>query len=197
MKILGLRTGAWLASAAALSMVATPALANHGWGGGYGGGGGWGHRDRGDDTGAWVVGGIIGIGMIAAIASAASKGKRDREARNPDRDYRERDYRDNDYRSRDYRDDRYRSEDSRYGNRSEDSARQSYSGSSRSLDGAVDSCVGEVERGSTRVDTVDSVDRDGTGWRVTGRLTGGRSFDCAVEANGRIRSATVDGRAVI
>ena len=189
MKILGSRTAAMLASAAALSMSATPALAEHGWGGGYGG---WGHRDRHDDTGAWVVGGIIGIGMIAAIASAASKSKRDREARYPDRDYRE-----DDYRNDGYRNDGYRSGDSRYSNRSDDSSRQSYSGSSRGLDGAVDACVGEVERGSTRVDTVDSVDRDGTGWRVTGRLTGGRPFDCAVEANGRIRSATVDGRAVI
>jgi hypothetical protein len=187
MKILGSRSGALLASAAALSMLATPAMARGGWGGG-----GWGHRDRHDDTGAWVVGGIIGIGMIAAIASAASKSKRDREARNPDRDYR-----DDDYRNDGYRNDGYRSGDSRYSNRSDDSSRQTYSGSNRGLDGAVDSCVGEVERGSTRVDTVDSVDRDGSGWRVTGRLTGGRAFDCAVEANGRIRSATVDGRAVI
>ena len=182
MKILGSRTAVMLASAAALAMTATPALANHGWGGG----GGWGHRDRGDDTGAWVVGGIIGIGMIAAIASAASKSKREREARYPERDYRDDDNRGDDYRGG----------DSRYGGRSDDSNR-SYSGSSRNIDGAVDSCVGEVERGSTRVDTVDSVDRDGSGWRVTGRISGGRAFDCAVDTGGRIRSVTVDGRAVI
>lgn len=183
MKILGSRTAAMLASAAALSMSATPALAEHGWGGGYGG---WDQRDRHDDTG-WIVGGIIGIGMIAAIASAASKSKRDREARYPDRDYREDDYRNNGYRG----------DDTRYTSRRDDGARQSYSGNSRGIDGAVDACVGEVERGSTRVDTVDSVDRDGTGWRVTGRITGGRSFDCSVDAGGRIRSASVDGRAVI
>lgn len=189
MKLLGSRTAAMLASAAVLAMTATPALANRGWGGGYGSG--WGHRERHDDTGAWVVGGIIGIGMIAAIASAASKSKREREARYPDRDYREGDYRDDDYRG-----DSYRGGDSRYGSRSDDSSRQSYSGSSRNIDGAVDSCIGEVERGSTRVDTVDSVDRDGSGWRVTGRISGGRSFDCAVDTGGRIRSVTVDGRAV-
>lgn len=181
----GSRLSAMLASAVALSMVATPALARGDWGGG------WGHERDNDDTGAWVVGGIIGIGMIAAIASAASKGKRDREAR--DRDYR---YSDHDDRADDYRGDDYRGDTSRYGNRSDERSRQPYSGSARGIDGAVDSCVGEVEQGSVRVDTVDSVDRDGAGWRVTGRVSGGTSFDCAVDGDGRIRSATLDGRAV-
>ena len=64
----------------------------------------------------------------------------------------------------------------------------------RGIDGAVDSCVREVERGSSRVDTVDSVDRDSDGWRVEGRMSGGRSFACSVDRDGRIRNATVDGR---
>jgi len=186
MKILGSRTAAMLASAAALSMLATPALAD-GWGGGYGGG--WGHREHHDDTAAWVVGGIVGIGLIAALASAGSKANRDRQARYPDRDYRNDDYRGDyrgDYQNRDYG----RSQDG------SDSYRGSYSGNGRSIDGAVDACVGEVERGSTRVDTVDNAGRDGDGWRVTGRINGGRNFDCAVDGQGRVRRVTVDGRGI-
>ena len=191
MKILGSRTAALLASAAALSMLATPALAD-GWGGGYGGG--WGHREHHDDTGAWVVGGIIGIGMIAAIASAASKSNRDRQARGSDGDYRNDGYHSGDnqggYQDRDYDRDYGRSSGSN------DGYGGSYSGNGRNIDGAVDACVNQVERGSTQVDTVDSVGRDGDGWRVTGRVSGGRNFDCAVDGSDRIRSATVDGRTV-
>ena len=181
MKILRTRTAAMLASAAALSMLATPALADRGRGGGYGGG--WGHRERHDDTGAWVVGGIIGIGMIAAIASAASKSNRERQARGSDGDYRNNDYR-GDYQNRDYG----RNSDAN------DGYRGSYSDSGRSIDGAVDACVGEVERGSMQVDTVDNAGRDGSGWRVSGRVSGGRAFDCAVDGQGRVSRATVDGR---
>ena len=191
MKILKGRTAAMLASAAALSMLATPALADRGWGGGYGGG--WGHRSNHDDTGAWVVGGIIGIGMIAAIASAASKSNRDRQARYPDGDYRNDGYRgggyQGGYQGRDDNRDYGRSSGSN------DGYRGSYSGSGRNIDGAVDACVGEVERGSTRVDTVDNAGRDGDGWRVTGRVSGGRNFECTVGGDGRVRQATIDGQA--
>lgn len=169
-----------LAAAAALSMVAAPALADRGWGGGYR------HHDR-DDTGAWVVGGIIGIGILAAIASAASKSKREREAR-------EGVYRGDDYRGDDYRRDDYRRDDNRYGNRSEDS-RPAYSGSPRGIDGAVDRCVSEVERGSTRVESVDNAARDANGWRVSGRINGGQSFECTIDGEGRIRGVSIDGRA--
>ena len=187
MKILGSRSAAMLASAAALSMLATPALAD-GWGGGNGGG--WGHHEHHDDTGAWVVGGIIGIGLIAAIASASSKSNRDRQARSSDGDYRNDGYRGGDYQGGNQGRDYGRSSG---GN---DGYNGSYSGSGRSIDGAVDACVGEVERGSTRVDTVDNAGRDGDGWRVTGRVSGGRNFDCAVDGDGRVRRVTVDGRAV-
>ena len=182
MKIFGSRRAAMLASAAALSLLASPALADRGWGGGYGGG--WCHREHHDDTGAWVVGGIIGIGIIAAIASAASKSGRDRQARNPDGDYRYDGDRGGDDRSRDYG--RNSADDDGY--------RGSYSGNGRSIDGAVDACVGEVERGSTRVDTVDNAGRDGNGWRVTGRVNGGRSFECSVDGQGRVARVTVAGR---
>lgn len=184
MKILRTRALGAIASAAALSLVATPAMAR-----------GWGHHRDNDDA-AWIVGGIVGIGMIAALASAASKGKRDRDVR--ERDYRgdDRDYRGDDYQGG-YRGDDYRGQGYRYGNRVDDAPRQPYSGSSRGIDSAVDACVIAVERGSARVDTVDSVDREGPGWRVTGSLDGGRPFDCAVDAGGRIRNVTVDGRAGI
>ena len=109
-------------SAAALSLVASPALANHGWGGG-----GWGHRDRGDDTGAWVVGGLIGIGMIAAIASAASKSNKQRRAREGDYEYRNDDY---------YRGDTYRGDRGGYSDRREE-PRNAYSGSGRGIDGCA------------------------------------------------------------
>ena len=62
-----------LLSAAALSMVATPALANHNWG--------WGgrhHRDR-VDAGD-VLTGILIIGGIAAIASAASSNNKKKKS---------------------------------------------------------------------------------------------------------------------
>ena len=175
MTILGLRGPSLLASAAALTLVATSALADRGWGGGRG------HHRGNDDTGAWIVGGIIGIGMIAAIASAASKSNRDRQTR------------EGTYRGDDYRQDDYRRDNSRYGSRSDD-GRGSYSGADRGIDGAVDRCVSEVERGSTRVDTFDSVNRDANGWRVAGRIGGGQPFDCSIDSAGRIRGVSIDGR---
>jgi hypothetical protein len=184
MKILRSRTAIALGSAAAFAISASPALAQR-WGGGWGGG--YGQRDHHDDTG-WIVGGIIGIGMIAAIASAASKSKRDNQARYPERDYRNDDYRGDGYRGGGYANDRDYRGDNGYRSNSTRS-------SSRGIDGAVDSCVNDVERGSSRVDTVDSVDRDGEGWRITGRMSGGREFACATDRDGRIRSVTVDGRA--
>lgn len=176
-----------LVLAALLATSATPAMAR-GWGGGWGGR----HHDH-DDTG-WIVGGIIGIGMIAAVAAAASNSKKKKEQEARERDYRYRDY---DYRDdRDYRDGRdYRDDGPRYGERREDGNygyRQGYS--SRGIDGAVDNCVNEVERGSTRVDSIDTVGRDGDGWRVDGRISGGKPFSCSVSGSGRIRAMTIDGR---
>ena len=44
---------------------------------------------------------------------------------------------------------------------------------SRGIDRAVDMCVGEVERGSERVGSVDSATRSGEGWHVSGELESG------------------------
>lgn len=117
------------------------------------------HRDR-VDAGD-VIGGLLVIGTIAAVASAASKASRNDRYR--DRDYR---YPNSDYRSRPY--------DSRFGD-------------SRGLDRAVDMCAREIER-NARIDTVDSVNRTGAGWDVSGRLRTGDNFRCVIGNDGRIES---------
>ena len=125
-----------------------------------------------------VLAGVLIIGGIAAIANAAAKNNRDRDYRYRDRDYR---YRDRDYRDRDAR---YR--DRRYDNRYDDS---------RGIDRAVDMCVREVER-DARVDRVDSVERDGNGWEVEGRLYNGEEFSCRIGSDGRIEDLDIDDRDV-
>jgi hypothetical protein len=186
MKLFTSRPAIALAAAAALSMTATPAMARH-----------W-HRDRGIDAGD-VFAGLIIIGGIAAVAAAASKSNREKRER--ERDYR---YPDSDYRSddRDYRyperDDRYHYPDRRYGD--DRRGTEPYSGSYRgdsSMDGAVNICTAEVERGRESVDTVESVSRDDDGWRVDGRTERGGDFSCTVGRDGRIERVTVDGRAMI
>ncbi len=157
---------------------------------------GWhGHHDRGLDAGD-VFAGLLIIGGIAAVASATSKANREkREERYPDPYPQQRYPSDQDY--RDYRD--YRDRSGGYGEPRDDSRypETGWRGSSESIDGAVDACVDEVERGSRRVDTVDGVNREGGGWRVEGRIRDGRDYSCTVGSDGRIRSATVDGRAII
>ncbi len=189
MKLFQSRSAIALAAVAALSMTATPAMAR-GWYRGHH----HHHRDR-IDAGD-IFAGILIIGGIAAIASAASKSDRDRREEAEKRDYRrpsDEDYRDyREYRDRnggygDYRDDR----DDRYG-RPYGAAPQA-----GGIDGAIESCIAEVERGEHRVDDVDSVSREGEGWRVEGRLRNEGDFSCSVDVDGRIRRATVDGRAVI
>ena len=164
-----------LLSAAALSMVATPALANHNWG--------WGgrhHRDR-VDAGD-VLTGILIIGGIAAIASAASsnnKKKRDRYEQ----------------REESYPDNRDQREYSRDDDRPEWQDQQGPE-SGGGINSAINRCMSEVSRGSSRVQDVDSVAREGDGWRVMGSMTTGSSFSCAVDRDGRIRNVNIDGRAI-
>ena len=175
MKIFRSRPAAAVAAAAALSLTATPVLAR-GWGG-------WGryhHRDH-VSTGD-VLAGLLVVGGIAAIASAASnknKQSRDADTHYPDPDPRA-------------DDNRYGEPPAGYGDRRD---APDYGASDRNLDAAVDDCVNEVERGDRRVDSVDSVNRDGDGWRVQGR-TGGRDFSCTVDRDGRIRGVSVDGQAI-
>ncbi|MBW8754009.1 MAG: hypothetical protein JF595_07630 [Sphingomonadales bacterium] len=150
---------------------------------------GWHHHDGID--GGDVVAGLLIFGGIAAIAAAASKSHKDRQARDDDR---YRDYPDSDYRevppqrydgNRDdgYRDETYR--DQTYRDRPSGNWR-----SGMSADGAVDACVGEVERGDRSIDSVDSADRDADGWRITGHIRGGNDFSCSVDGSGRVRDVT-------
>ena len=172
------KSAAALALLASVSLASTPAMAR-GWGGwGWGWGGGWGrHHDR-VDAGD-VITGILIIGGIAAIASAASdNGKRARE-----RDRRERE--DRDWRGED------RDESGGYG---DDDRRPEWREGS-GINAAVERCVSELERGSAKVEGVEAVNKQGDGWRVEGRMSGGQSFACAIDADGRIRSATVGGAA--
>ena len=85
-----------------------------------------------------------------------------------DRRYRDRDYR--------YRDSRYRDTDA------------------RGIDSAVDLCVREIER-DARVASVDSVDRSGAGWQVTGAMYDGAAFTCSIGADGRIDDISIGGTA--
>lgn len=118
------------------------------------------HHNRID--GGDVLAGVLIIGGIAAIASAASRRDAERRESYPQR-YPERD------RDYDYRD---RRGDSRYDG-------------GRGLDRAVDMCVREIER-DVRVDGIDAVERSGAGWRVTGALYNGERFTCRIGASGRI-----------
>lgn len=124
------------------------------------------HRDRGVDAGD-VVAGVLILGGIAAIATAI---KNDRE-----RDYRDREVRHpDDYRYREGSDGHWRDDDDR----------DDWRGRS-GLDNAASICVGEVER-EARVDRVDAVDRDASGWEVRGTLSDGAGFICRIGSDGRI-----------
>ncbi len=172
------------ASLAAVALTATPASARH-----------WRHHDRVD--GGDVLAGVLILGGIAAVAAAASSSNRSREAR----DYRYPDSRfpesrapsDSDY--RDWRSERDR--DTGYAGQGESApyGASSWRGAG-AIDGAVNACSGEIESGERRIDSVDSVNRQADGWRVDGRLQDGRVFSCSAGPDGRIRSATVDGRAL-
>lgn len=165
------RSAAALALAASFSMAATPAMAR-GWGGGWGGH----YRNHDRVDGGDILAGILIIGGIAAIASAASKANR--QSRDQ-RDYREPLPRD-------------REEAPRYG--SDDDRPEWREGTG--IDSAINRCIDEVNRGRTRVDEVESVNRDAGGWRVAGTTTGNGNFSCVIDRDGRIRNVNVDGQAV-
>lgn len=121
------------------------------------------HRDRID--GGDVLAGILVIGGIAAIASAAEK-NRDPRANRRDypRDDRRYDYR-NDGRERDYG--------------------AGYRSNGRgAMDRAVDACAAEAARNG-RVDEIFDVERIDGEWRVKGDYRDGREFTCSVDGSGR------------
>ena len=170
-----------LCLAAAVTTAMLPVTAEaRGWGGRGNWGGGWGRGHHDDIDAGDVFAGLLIIGGIAAIASAASKADRPQRQSVPSPDYRD--------------------PAPRYGDRDDrpswQEGRAVGSGAGRGIDGAVDACVGEVERGTRRVDTVDGVRRDQNGWRVDGRVRTGQGFACEVDAGGSVRRVTVDGAAI-
>lgn len=137
-------------------------------------GGGWGgrhrYRHRGRTSAGDVIGAVLVLGTIAAVASAASKANRERGYPYPDRYPRP----DLDRRG-DYRPD----------NRSS---------GPQGVDGAADLCVREIERDG-RVEDVTRVERNAAGWLVTGAMADGAGFTCSIGADGRIDRIQVGGRA--
>lgn len=167
------RVAATLAAVATFSVAATPALARDRWGGGN-----WGRHYRHDRVDAGdIFAGVLIIGAIAAIASAANKSRQEQRRVEP-----EPRYPDNDYQA---------GESGSYGADDRPEWREG-----NGIDSAVNRCRDEVSRGSTRIDTVESVSREGDGWRVEGRASGGGAFSCTVDGDGRIRNINIDGRAI-
>jgi hypothetical protein len=144
--------------------------------------GGWGYRHHDRVSTGDVLGGLLIIGTIAAIASAASK---DRRERAPDYRY-DPPYRDNQ---------RYDQRDSDYvppvDDRPETGDVQGY-GNGDAQTRAADACSWAVEAemgDDARVDRIDGTEANNGGWYVTGtasRLGGEvRSFGCSYR-NGRV-----------
>ncbi len=113
-------------------------------------------RDR--VNGGDIVAGVLVLGAVAAIASAASDGDRDR--------------------------DQYRDRPVPYREPSQPSRSWGQGG----IGNAVDLCVDQVERGRTRVDSVDNATRGAGGWRVSGTTSDGEGFSCRLDNDGRIRA---------
>ncbi len=164
---------------AALSLTATPVAATElptttryepvhassdygwGWGRGYRH-----HRHRGRTSAGDVLGAVLVLGTIAAVASAASKANRARSYPYP---YPAPPY---DQRRGDYRPDQR-----------------------RGIEGAADMCLREVER-DARARDVTRVERNASGWLVTGEMADGAAFTCSIGADGRIERIDVGGRAL-
>lgn len=159
--------------------VATMALpvaaqAHDGWGpGGWGPGGGWNrggwdrgrgwHRNRGGIDGGDVLAGLLIIGGIAAVATAASNAERKRRAREED-GYR-------------YRPEDRRRDDWRNGNQPGRAV--------GNLNDAVDACAAEAQR-SGDIEDVYEATRSGNGYRVSGMLRSGDRFSCDVSGEGGV-----------
>lgn len=124
------------------------------------------HRDGID--GGDILAGILVIGGIAAIASAASKNNRDER----------------------YEDRHDRSERRRYDDRADSRDESGIDRGTGSMDLAISACSRAAERQAgrdARVSAIESVARDGAGWRVEGELSNSdqRTFLCGA-SEGRV-----------
>ena len=127
-------------------------------------------RHRGVRTGD-VIAGVLVLGTIAAVASAASNRNRERDTyRYPTR---------------------YPADDPRYRYRTNTRDPRGSGWQSGGMDRAVDMCVGQVERGRDRIGSVDSAVRDTSGWSVRGSLESGDYFSCRIDNEGRIRDVDI------
>lgn len=166
------RIGGALAFAGVLTLTASPALAQ-GWG--------WDrhrHYHRGGSDAGEVLAGLLLIGGIVAIASAASNAD-ERERRVDDRRY----YPEGDG---------YRPDQTPAGG--SDNRPEWREGNG--IEGAVNRCAGAVSTGSREVESVDTVSREGQGWRIGGKTATGQPFTCSVDASGQISGVSVDGQTV-
>lgn len=129
-------------------------------------------RHRGGIDGGDVLGGLIVLGTIAAVAAAVDN---DKEKRRRDRTQ-GRDYPYPENRGYDDREeDRYREQPRDYGRAG---------GDPRDADRAVEACKAEAQR-TGRIDEVFDVEKVGGEWRVSGEFSNGREFTCSVDASGR------------
>ena len=157
------------AIAAAFSLAAaTPAEAR-----GY-----YGHRHHDGIDGGDILAGILIIGGIAAIASAASNSSKHKQEQVRD-DYRY---------PQPYQQQRYDYQ------APPPPAPASSNYQSGGINNAVNMCVDQVERGDTRVAAVDNASRTADGWHVSGQLSRGGGFSCSIDNEGRIRQLDVGDR---
>ena len=132
----------------------------------------WRRDRRGGIDGGDVLGGLVILGTIAAVAAAVDN---DKEKRRRDRTQ-GRDYPYPENRSYDDRDeDRYRDQPREYGRAA---------GDPRGADRAIEACTAEAGR-TARVDEIFDVEKIGGEWRVRGDFSNGREFTCSVDASGR------------
>ena len=136
-------------------------------------GGGWGgrYRHRRGSSAGDILAGVLILGTIAAVASAASKSAQQR------RGY----------------PDRYPYPDRPYPDRRGDYRTSGPPNGPQGLEGAADLCLREVER-NARAREVTRVERSASGWLVTGAMADGSGFSCSIGADGRIDRVDVGGQ---
>jgi hypothetical protein len=155
------------------------------------------YRDR-DNSGA-VIGAILGIGLIAAIASSASK-QREAERRYPDPRQSDRPY-DPRYDNRDYDGRDYGADGDRYGSSSDGAGYYGAADENTAADACALAARDEASRmgGYAEVRDITAVRPFGNGWDVTGVVSQRasysapdgreRSFRCIWE-NGRVNGVS-------
>ncbi|HWK42130.1 MAG TPA: hypothetical protein VNR60_09380 [Croceibacterium sp.] len=111
-----------------------------------------------------VLAGVLVLGGLAAIASAASKPRETRTS------YPE----------------------PRYPDRAPGYAPSGNVGG-QGMDRAVGMCVDAVERQEGRIGSVDGANRTGDGWQVSGELAGGQGYSCWIGNDGRVSGVEVYG----